>query len=198
MDIVSKIDVNALPNRINVYSRHGLVLVAEVHPKIEAGMLQRTITSWKRRSFDKGRPINMLFEPFGIYFYASGVPVAWRGDEVVMTLGFGDAADPHERPEELMVGGTRYMMSLIGWSEVNNARLLEHAKSWFEQVGGTPEKYLPKCPGSMGIAREWICALLREDVECKIERGIVDVIHGTSDPVRATSSDAPEQPRSDP
>lgn len=192
---MSKIDSSVLPNRLNVYSRKGLVLVAEVHPKIETGMLHQTITSWKKRSAAMGRPINMLFEPFGVYFYASQVPVAFRGDEVVMTLGFGDAGDPHERPEEVMVGGTRYLMSLIGWSEVRNDRLMEHAKSWFEQVGGSPQKYLPKCPGSMGIAREWICALLRENVECKIERGLeIHLPDGTTSPVRSPISDATEQP----
>jgi len=169
---MSKVDPLALPNRLNVRNRSGLVLVAEVHPSVEPGTLSTVLSQWKRRNKSMGRQTNLLFEPFGVYFHATSVPVAWKGDEPVLHLGFGDSSDPDEKPMDLLLGGTRYLMRLVGWESVENAKLLGHAKSWFEKVGGNPAPYLPSCPGAMGIAREWVRSLLNEPVEVEVDRGL--------------------------
>lgn len=191
-DIMSKVDPLTLPNRLNVRNRKGLVLVAEVYPSVEPGTLSTILGNWKRRNKSMGRPVNMLFEPFGVYFHVTSVPVAWSGEEPVLHLGFGDSSDPLEKPTDLLVGGTRYLMRLIGWESVENARLLGHAKNWFEKVGGNPAPYLPNCPGSMGIAREWIRTLLKEAVEVEVERGLGLKDAEASSPVRAPVPDPAE------
>lgn len=188
---MSKTDPFTLPNRINVVSRRGLVLVAEIHPRVEPGTLGTILGQWKRRNKAMGRPVNVLMDPFGVYFHVTSVPVAWKDSAPVLHLGFGDAADPGEKPTDLMIGGTRYLMRLMGWSEVENDRLLSHAKSWFEKIGGDPAPYLPSCPGAMGIGREWLRALMNEPVEATVEMGL-GIKDGPNDPVRSASADAAE------
>lgn len=171
-DIVSSVDP-LLANRLRVYNRRGLVLEAEVHPRIEAGCLRQVLAEWKARSVALKRQASLLFEPFGIYFYANGYVVA-RGEDgqPSLTIGFGDASDPGESPQSLMLGGTRFLMSMVGWTDVSSRAMLSQATSWFEQLGGRPEVFLPKCPGAMGIAREWVKVLLKDKVSTEVVAGL--------------------------
>lgn len=184
-----------LSNRLRVYRRSGLVLEAEVHPRVGAGKIGGVLAEWKARNVALGRKVSVLIEPFGVYFHAFDFPVAFDPDnKPVLTLGFGDASDPAEPPHELMVGGTRYLMTMIGWHEVTPRTLLQQAASWFEQLGGKPESYLHSCPGSMGIAREWLRMLLREKVSTEMVPGLgAKEIYGDQYAVGAAKPDAAEQ-----
>lgn len=183
----------SVPNRLNVVSKRGPVLVAEVHPRVEPGGTGRLISAWKRRNLASKRAVNLLFEPFRVYLHVTSVPVGWQGDEQVLLLGFGDSSDVEEDPMDLAVGGTRYLMRLAGWAEVENERLLGHAKQWLEKVGGNPAPYLPSCPGAMGIGREFLKMFLRDQVEATVMPGL-GLSHDDEDgPVRAPIPDAPQQ-----
>lgn len=162
-----------LSNRVRVFAKRGPVLESEVHPRIPAGNVGQILAEWKSRNVAMGRKASLLFTPFCLYFHAHSFPVAFSADgEEVLRLGFGDASDPGEPPQSLVVGGTRYLMAMVGWQDVSARHLLQQATSWFEQVGGRPEVYLPPCPGGMGIAREWVKVLLRDKVTVEVVPGL--------------------------
>jgi hypothetical protein len=61
-----------------------------------------------------------------------------------------------------MVGGTHFLWAMAGLGEALPEYLETQAAAWFTKMAGQPQKYLPLCPGTAGIARLWLCSLLRE------------------------------------
>ena len=150
------------PSRLVLRNKGGVFLVAEVHPVMSARLLQPTIGLWKTRCVQQDRPASLLIEPFGVYFW-SGPDVIARNEakEPALTLSFGDPWDEGQPASELILGGTHYLWAMAGIGSVDPETLDTQAEAWLRKLRGQASKYLPPCPGTVGIARLWLSSLMK-------------------------------------
>lgn len=150
----------------------GDVIRAEVYPDVPRPQLKYVVHDWKVRCIVDRTPVALLVEPFGIYFFAQNYVLAERNGRPALTVGFGEPRGMETDPADLLLGGTRFLFHLVGYSAVEPPYLQAQTEFWLKTLSNAPHKYLPACPGTMGLAREWLATVLQHSVITRVDPGI--------------------------
>lgn len=146
------------PSTIVMYGPKGKIeLATEVWPVVQRKHLPWLLGNWRDRCFRYKRRASLLVEPFAVYLFVHRLPVAHLDGQPVLRLSFGATWEGTPRPEDCLIGGTRYLWFLTGELGAPDPALLARQTAWWMRCLRRDIDYkLPAIPDAAGIGRVFL------------------------------------------